>query len=75
LKVLFIFLLLISLIHLVDFALELLSGVKAHTAIGSIINEYKTMDTIECIILICLLLSFFITIIYSFHKRKSQLKN
>jgi len=72
LKVLFIFLLLISLIHLVDFGFELLSGVKANIAIGSMVNEYETMDTIEWIVLICLLLSFFITIIYSFYKRKSH---
>lgn len=70
LKVLFIFLSLILIIHLVDFTFQLLIGLKANTAIESIASQYQMMSIAEYIILICLLLFFLMTVIYSLYKRK-----
>ncbi|WP_078408855.1 hypothetical protein [Priestia abyssalis] len=70
-KVLLIFLLLILLIHLIDFTFQLLIGLKANTAIEIIVNHYLMMNIAEYIILICLLLFFLMTVIYSFYKKRA----
>ncbi|KKI92701.1 hypothetical protein WQ54_07340 [Bacillus sp. SA1-12] len=70
-KVLWIFLLLMSLIHLIDFIFQLLIGMNANTAIETIVNHYGMMSIAEYIILICLLLIFLLSVIYSFYKKTS----
>jgi len=71
LKVLLIFLSLNLLIHLVDFTFQLLIGLKVDTALENIASHYQMMSIAEYILLICLLLFFLMTMIYSFYKRRS----
>ncbi|ALC83888.1 hypothetical protein AM592_22055 [Bacillus gobiensis] len=73
-KVLFIFLLFLLLIHLVDFTFQLLVGIKTDIAISSILSPFQMMDTAQYIILIFLILIFLISII-PFFKKRGQTKS